>query len=107
MQSASRRSFFKGLAASLPASWVAFQSKLAAAPAVGNEDYWTLVKRQFPLSEGLLYLNAANVCPASRPVLDRHQQYLRDFQMDPSFQNRDKYDKLQESLRSKLARLID
>lgn len=75
-------------------------------PATGSEDYWSLVKRQFPLSAGLIYLNAANVCPSSRPVLDRHQEYLRDFHADPSFQNRAKYDKLQESLRSKLAAML-
>ena len=100
---ASRRSFFRNLAGALPASWLAMQSKLAAATA-GTEDYWRVVKKQFPLSEGLIYLNAANVCPASRPVLDRHQEFMRDFQMDPSFQNRLKYDKHQESLRAKLAK---
>lgn len=107
MHTDSRRSFFRGLAGTLPASWMAFQSKLAAAPSSSTEDYWTMVKRQFPLADGLIYLNAANVCPASRPVLDRHQEFMRDFQMDPSFQNRDKYDKLQENLRSKLATLLD
>ncbi len=86
---------------------MAFQSKLAATPSANSEDYWTMVKRQFPLSEKLIYLNAANVCPASRPVLDRYQEFLRDFQMDPSFQNRDKYERMQESLRSKLAKLLD
>jgi isopenicillin-N epimerase len=107
MHTDSRRAFFRGLAGTLPASWVAFQTKLAAAPASSTEDYWTMVKRQFPLASDLIYLNAANVCPASRPVLDRHQEFLRDFQMDPSFQNRDKYDRLQESLRTKLAALLD
>ncbi len=102
----SRRVFFRGLAGGLPASWVAFQNKLAGAPAAGGEDYWGLVKRQFPLADGLLYLNAANVCPSSRPVLDRHQEFLRDFHADPSFQNRDKYDGRQESLRTKLARML-
>ncbi|MBL8176719.1 MAG: aminotransferase class V-fold PLP-dependent enzyme [Bryobacterales bacterium] len=83
------------------------QSSLAAAPTAAGEEYWTLVKRQFPLAEGLLYLNAANVCPSSRPVLDRHQEYLRDFHADPSFQNRDKYDAIQESLRGKLAKMLE
>jgi isopenicillin-N epimerase len=102
----SRRSFFQSLGASLPASWLAMQSSLAAAPSPAAEDYWALVKRQFPLADGLIYLNAANVCPSSRPVLDRHQQFLRDFHADPSFQNRDKYEPMQESLRSKLARML-
>jgi selenocysteine lyase/cysteine desulfurase len=92
----------------MPASWAAFQSRLAAAPAIGanTEEYWQVVKRQFPLADGLIYVNAANVCPASRPVLDRHQEFLRDFQADPSFQNRTKYENLQERLRSKLAAML-
>jgi selenocysteine lyase/cysteine desulfurase len=106
MNSASRRTFLSRLAGTAPASWLAFQQQLTAAPTTGGEEYWSLVKRQFPLSEGLIYLNAANVCPSSRPVLDRHQQYLRDFHADPSFQNRDKYFSLQEDLRVKLAKLL-
>ncbi|HUQ92914.1 MAG TPA: aminotransferase class V-fold PLP-dependent enzyme, partial [Bryobacteraceae bacterium] len=104
--SASRRAFFRGLAGGLPASWLAFQTSLAAAPPAAAEEYWLMVKRQFPLSEGLIYLNAANVCPSSRPVLDRHQEFLRDFHADPSFQNREKYDRHQESLRNKLAKML-
>src|SRR5579863_4099372 len=81
----SRRSFIRSIPAlaALPASWTAFSTALHAAPGVpeaGNEAYWSLVKRQFPLDENLLYLNAANVCPASRPVLDRYAEFLRDFQ---------------------------
>jgi selenocysteine lyase/cysteine desulfurase len=82
---------------------------IQAAPGVaapGNEDYWRLVKRQFPLDESVLYLNAANVCPASRGVLDRHLEYLRDFQSNPSFQNRLKYEPLAERARKKAASLL-
>ena len=45
-----------------------------------EEAHWHLVRTQFPLEDGLIYLNAANVCPASRPVLDRYAALLRDFQ---------------------------
>ena len=89
----------------LPASWAAFTSALHAAPA-GEEPYWSMVQRQFPLEEKLIYLNAANVCPASRPVMDRHLEYLRDFHANPSFQNRDKYVEMRESLRAKAARML-
>lgn len=104
----SRREFFRSLPVlgSLPASWGAFVQALQAAPgtpAPHNEAYWQMVKRQFPLEENLIYLNAANVCPASRPVLDRHWEFLRDFHANPSFQNRDKYVPLRERLRGKLA----
>src|SRR5216684_1638151 len=104
-----RRDFFK--LAALPVTWQAFQTKLQAAaasrlPDAGNETYWQMVKRQYPLADGLLYLNAANVCPASRLVLDRHLEYLRDFHANPSFQNRDKYVAMRESLRGKVARML-
>jgi isopenicillin-N epimerase len=104
-----RRDFFK--LAALPVTWQAFQTKLQAAaasrlPDAANETYWQMVRRQYPLAEGLLYLNAANVCPASRLVLDRHLEYLRDFHSNPSFQNRDKYEGMRESLRGKLARML-
>ncbi len=64
------------------------------------------MKREFPLEENLIYLNAANVCPASRPVLDRYAELLRDFQKNPSFQNRAKYDELRERLRGKIGALL-
>jgi isopenicillin-N epimerase len=107
----SRRSFFRTIPAlaALPASWTAFSTALKAAPSApdaNNENYWSLVKRQFPLDENLIYLNAANVCPASRPVLDRHAEFMRDFQSNPSFQNRAKYDPLRERLREKIAGML-
>jgi len=108
----SRRNFLRTIPAwaSVPASWTAFATALRAAATSGaganNETYWSLVKREFPLEEDLIYMNAANVCPASRPVLDRHAQYLRDFQMNPSFQNRAKYEGLRERLREKLASML-
>ena len=99
-----RRDLFK-TALALPASWTAFASSLQAATA-GDDNYWRMVQRQFPLEDWLIYLNAANVCPASRPVMDRHVEYLRDFHANPSFQNRDKYVEMRESLRTKAARLL-
>ncbi len=107
-----RRQFLRQSAAH-PASWLAFAAALqAAGPSRAAENghseevLWQLVKRQFPLEEGLIYLNAANVCPASRPVLDRYVALLRDFQANPSFQNRDKYHHLREAVRSKVAALL-
>jgi len=104
----SRRGFLRYIpaVAALPASWTAFSDALYAAssgPNSNDENCWSLVKRQFPLEEGLLYLNAANVCPASRLVLDRHAEFMRDFQSNPSFQNRAKYEPLRERLREKIA----
>lgn len=103
-----RRDLFR--MAAVPVAWHAFHAKLQAAasrlPDAGNESYWQMVKRQYPLADNLIYLNAANVCPASRLVLDRHLEYLRDFHSNPSFQNRDKYEAMRESLRAKVARML-
>src|SRR5258706_10274172 len=98
-----RRDFFRA-AVALPASWTAFTTAIQAATT--DESYWSMVQRQFPLEENLIYLNAANVCPASRPVMDRHLEYLRDFHANPSFQNRDKYTGMRESLRAKAAKMM-
>ena len=98
-----RRDFFRA-AVVLPASWTAFTTALQ--PASSYESYWHMVQRQFPLDDDLIYLNGANVCPASRPVMDRHLAFLRDFHANPSFQNRAKYTTMQESLRAKAARML-
>src|SRR3954452_1391475 len=111
MRSTRRR--FLQQSAALPASWTTFAAALQAAGTAGasaggrsEEALWQLVRRQFPLEERLIYLNAANVCPASRPVLDRYAALLRDFQANPSFQNRDKYRPLRVSVRTKVAALL-
>ena len=96
-------------AAALPASWTTalpLLSATAAEKSAANEAYWKLVKAQFPLASGLIYLNAANVCPASRPVMDRHLEFLRDFHANPSFQNREKYAALADWVRAKLAAML-
>ncbi len=94
----------RGLFRLLPPAWFAYSQALEAAES--HETYWHLIKREFPLDESLVYLNAANVCPASRMVLDRYQQFLRDFHANPSFQNREKYVPLEDRLRGKLAGLL-
>ena len=97
----SRRFFLFGA----PAAWAGFSAQLKAADPA-SESFWRIVRSQFPLDPGILYLNAANVCPASRLVMDRHLEYLRDFHSNPSFQNRDKYVELRERLRSKIAGML-
>lgn len=100
----SRRIFMSAL----PAAWSGFAAALQAAPAgaAGDEAFWKMVRQQFPLRPDLAYLNAANVCPSSRLVLDRYLDLLRDFHMDPSFQNRDKFKPMYEDVRGKLAHML-
>jgi isopenicillin-N epimerase len=104
-----RREFFNVASVGI-SSWAAMSGVLRAAPAAGdgaNETYWALVKTQFPLENGLLYFNAANVCPASRAVLDRQSQFERDFQSDPAFQNRERYAPIRAAVREKTAKLLN
>ena len=89
---------------SVPAGWTALAQAVRAEAA--GEDYWRMLAHQFPLQPGLLYMNAANVCPASRPVMDRHLEFLRDFHSNPSFQNRAKYGPIEERVRQKIAALL-
>src|SRR5260370_11887344 len=106
-----RRGFIRVLPAlgAAPAAWSVVASSLEAAAATAapsQERYWDLVRQQFPLEDGLTYLNAANICPASRLVLDRYQRFLLDFHSNPSFQNREKYKPAYEQLRAKLAAML-
>lgn len=88
----------------VPAGWAGLAQALRSEST--GEQYWQMVARQFPLESGLLYMNAANVCPASRPVMDRHLEFLRDFHANPSFQNREKYAEIEDRVRGKLAALM-
>ncbi len=100
----SRRGFLRAAA-----SWAALAQALKAAPSATdpqNEAYWSVVRRQFPLDDSYIYLNVANVGPASRAVLDRYQEFLRDFQSNPSFQNREKYEGLRATTRGKIAKML-
>lgn len=108
-----RRDFLRQLtgAALGSASWHTIAGRPgAAAPAQdgpqSGEVHWQRLRGQFPLEDGLTYLNAANICPASRPVLDRQIQYIGDFHRNPSFQNREKYKAIYERLRGKLAAFL-
>jgi selenocysteine lyase/cysteine desulfurase len=72
-------------------------------PARPDEAYWQQVKAQFPLREGVVPLNAANLCPAPRTVVDAVASGMRDVEGDVSFQNRAKYDTLRETVREAIA----
>ncbi len=106
----SRRELFRygGAAASAGAAGALWQQRLAASPlqAPSDEAFWSSVRQEFPLEEGLIFLNAANVCPASKPVVAKHLEYLRDFYANPSFENREKFTELELDARQKLAKVL-
>ncbi len=105
----SRRTFLGGLTvAGLTYSSKAVASTKALRPLLaavtsGSENYWKLVAGQFPMRQGKVMMNAANLCPAPRIVSDRVSELARDEDSDVSFPNRAKFDTLLEESRSKVA----
>src|ERR1700675_2131534 len=106
-----RRTFLGGLtgavagltySSSAAASTKALRPMLAAVTA-GSENYWKLVAGQFPMRQGKIMMNAANLCPAPRVVSDRVTELTRDEDSDVSFPNRAKFDEFLEESRKKIA----
>jgi isopenicillin-N epimerase len=71
-----------------------------------DETYWEQVKAQFLFEDRLVPLNAANMCPASRAVVEAVESATRDVETDVSFQNRAKYDQLREATRARLGTFL-
>ncbi|MGH7628910.1 MAG: aminotransferase class V-fold PLP-dependent enzyme [Gemmatimonadales bacterium] len=71
-----------------------------------DESYWALVRAQFPIRRGLIPLNAANLCPAPRSVIEAAELAAADVDADVSFQNRAKYERLLETTRRRLAEYL-
>lgn len=98
-----RRSFLRGLTylGSAVATVAELRPMLAAV--AGGENYWQVVREQFPLRRGVIPMNAANLCPSPRSVAERVAELTRDIDADVSFQNRDKFHQTQEESRRKVA----
>lgn len=71
-----------------------------------GEDYWVELKRQFTFPDSQIPLNAANMCPPPRSVVEAVSQAVRDVDADVSYQNRSKYNELRETTRERVARLL-
>ncbi len=71
-----------------------------------DEHFWRLVRGAFPLREGLIIMNAANLCPSPISVQQRVFELTRDVDRDASFNNRSKFGPLREEARSGLARFL-
>lgn len=67
---------------------------------------WQDVAALFAFPPGYIALNAANLCPTSRPVVDAQREMTNDVNTDPSFENRFKLDEMKEDVRSKLAAMV-
>jgi len=93
-----------------PASAAASTRKLRPLMATvmsGSDAYWQLVAGQFPVRQGKIMLNAANLCPSPRTVSEQVAQLTRDEDSDVSFPNRAKFNDLLQQSREKIAALIN
>lgn len=85
---------------------VAALGRAVPAGAFAAED-WAAVRKQFDLDDRYIVMNAANLCPASRPVNDALFRLTRDIDANPSFQNRAKFGTGREDVRKKLAQYLN
>ena len=106
-----RRAFTKliaGGSAILAADVPAGQSRttVAPAPASPDEAYWEAVRAQFVMPRELAVMNAANLCPSSRPVIEALHRATEDIDRDPSPANREKLGPAKESVRRVVAAFL-
>lgn len=79
---------------------------LAPGGASSGEAFWTSVRGQFVMPPDLAVMNAANLCPASRPVLDTLTRESRSVDADPSPNNRARLMPEKEQTRKALAEFL-
>ena len=71
-----------------------------------DESYWRTVRGQFLLPPDLALMNAANLCPASRAVLEVLEAETRWVDRDPSLPNRRRVTEGRENTRKLLAQFL-
>jgi selenocysteine lyase/cysteine desulfurase len=81
-------------------------TQIQAAPANADEKYWRSVRALFLLPADLALMNAANLCPASRPVLEVLDAETRWVDRDPSMPNRRRMTEGRETTRKLLAQFL-
>jgi isopenicillin-N epimerase len=79
---------------------------LAPGGAAAGEAFWTSVRAQFVVPPELAVMNAANLCPASRPALDALQRETASVDRDPSPHNRARLYPEKEETRKALAAFL-
>ncbi len=120
--SISRRSvlkgMFRGAAAGVLLPYTALEQQLSGPGSLqeavkrigekeaGDERFWGIVKKQFMIKEGLIMLNAANLCPSPLSVQKKLFELTKDVDSDPSFTNRAKFAGMKEQVREGIARYV-
>lgn len=103
---ADRRAFLRqmaGTAAVLPAAAAMARGGSLRDEAAAGERYWEMVRGQFAFPEEKVPMNAANLCPSPRSVAERVSELTRDIDLDCSFPAREKFVRLLEESRQKVA----
>lgn len=115
MNDLSRRQFLRGsikAGSALLLAGSALSSRLATAQDAAarqfnqnltGEDYWQMVRAQFPFPETTVPMNAANLCPSFRSVAEQVAALTADIDQDCSFNNRNKFGDLLEAARASVA----
>ena len=81
-------------------------SALAPGGAAAGEAFWKSVRDQFVMPPDLAVMNAANLCPASRPVLETLRRETESVDRDPSPNNRARLYPEKENTRKALAEFL-
>lgn len=81
-------------------------SAVLSAGSAGDEQFWRGVKDQFIIKENFIIINAANMAPASLPVMEAQFNYIRSINVDTSHENRGKIEIYRQKSREKLASFL-
>ncbi len=81
-------------------------SPLASGGPSAGESFWTSVRDQFIVPQDLAVMNAANLCPASRPALEALARETQSVDRDPSPSNRARLYPEKENTRKALAEFL-
>ena len=79
---------------------------IAAGGPAGGEAYWSSVRDQFVMPPGLAVMNAANLCPSSRPALETLRRETDYVDRDPSPNSRARLYPEKENTRKALAAFL-
>ena len=103
----SRRDFGRLVALGGSAALVPAPARAASwLPQATGEAFWTGIQAGFMLSPGLAVFNAANLCPASRRVVEALERASREIDRDPSPANRRQLGEGREAARRKVAEFL-
>jgi selenocysteine lyase/cysteine desulfurase len=114
MPTLSRRDFARLLAVSGPATLLGRPAVAMAHPALRlphaaaapDERFWAEVRAQFLMPDRMAFMNAANLCPTPRPVVESLERWTRMLESDPSPVTRGRLPDAREETRTLVAEFL-